>query len=39
LWWACDIADKFKPITEEETKMLKERAKIINSITETLKPA
>ena len=38
LWWACDIADTFKPITEEETEILKERAKIINSITATLKP-
>lgn len=36
LWWACDIADKFKPITEEETEILKERAKKINSITATL---
>ena len=39
LWWACDITDKFKPIIEEETKMLKERAKKINSITATLKHA
>ena len=38
LWWACDVADKFTPITDKETKILKERAKIINSITETLKP-
>jgi len=36
LWWACDIADKFKPITEEETKMLKKRVKINNSITPQL---
>ena len=38
LWWACDIADRFKPITEEELEMLKEKAKVINSITSTLKP-
>ena len=32
LWWACDIADKFKPIDEEETKILKENAKKYNCI-------
>jgi len=38
LWWACDIADKFKPITKEETRRLKESAKKYNPITEQLKP-
>jgi predicted aldo/keto reductase-like oxidoreductase len=38
LWWACDIANQFKPITEEETKTLKESAKKYNPITEQLKP-
>ena len=38
LWWACDIADKFKPITEPETKTLKKNAKKYNPITEQLKP-
>lgn len=37
LWWACDIADKFKPITEKEIELLKEQVKKYNSITEQLK--
>ncbi len=36
-WWTCDITDKFKPITEEETELLKEKAEKINSITAALK--
>jgi len=27
LWWAYDIADQFKPISEEEIKILKEKSK------------
>jgi predicted aldo/keto reductase-like oxidoreductase len=37
LWWACDIADKFQPITEEEVELLKGEAKKHNSITNQLK--
>jgi hypothetical protein len=37
LWWACDIADQFKPISEEEIKILKEKSKKIKSITVKLK--
>ncbi|MBN2072738.1 MAG: aldo/keto reductase [Actinobacteria bacterium] len=37
LWWACSIADEFKPITEEETGILREKAKAVkNTITSSL---
>lgn len=38
LWWACDIADKFKPIAEEEALVLKENAKKLNTIFSGLSP-
>lgn len=37
LWLACDIADNFKPITEEELLMLKEKSKDVHTIINVLK--
>ena len=37
LWWACDIADNFKPITEEEIVFLREKSKDINTLAEVFK--
>jgi predicted aldo/keto reductase-like oxidoreductase len=37
LWWACDIADNFKPLSEDELGFLREKAKNINTITAELK--
>jgi len=37
LWWACDIADNFKPVTEEETALLKGKSKDIHTIAEKIK--
>ncbi len=38
LWWACDIADNFKPITDEEIGILKKEAASVNSLVDVLKP-
>jgi predicted aldo/keto reductase-like oxidoreductase len=37
LWLACDIADNFKPVTEDELSTLKEKSKGINTITQGLR--
>ena len=37
LWWACDIADNLKPLSEDELEFLKEKSKNINTITAQLK--
>ncbi|MCL4417080.1 MAG: aldo/keto reductase [Actinobacteria bacterium] len=37
LWLACDIADNFKPIREDEISILKERSGNIHTIFEALK--
>ncbi len=37
LWWACDIADDFRPLTEEEEVFLKDRAKNMETILKGLK--
>ncbi|MHB1348216.1 MAG: aldo/keto reductase, partial [Candidatus Humimicrobiaceae bacterium] len=34
LWLACDIADNYKPITEEETEFLRGKSKDTNTLTE-----
>jgi len=39
LWWACDIADNFKPVTEQEIKSLKEKSLSLNTIAEVLESA
>ena len=39
LWWACDIAEDFKPLTKKEIKILKYRVKNLNSITQELNPS
>ncbi|MBM3708807.1 MAG: aldo/keto reductase [Actinobacteria bacterium] len=36
LWWACDIADNFKIIEEEEIKILRDKAESTNTITKDL---
>jgi len=37
LWWACDVADNFTPLQENELEFLKEKSKDINTITTELK--
>jgi predicted aldo/keto reductase-like oxidoreductase len=37
LWLACDIADNFKPVTEGELSILKEKSKDIETIAQGLK--
>jgi predicted aldo/keto reductase-like oxidoreductase len=37
LWWACDIADSFTPLEEDELAFLKEKSKDIDTITRGLK--
>lgn len=37
LWWACDIADKLAPLTENESKFLRKKARKLNTITLELK--
>lgn len=32
LWWACDAADSFEPITDEETEALAEKAQDLEAI-------
>jgi hypothetical protein len=32
LWWACDAADNFEPITDEETEKLAEKAQDLEAI-------
>ncbi len=32
LWWACDAADSFKPLTEEEERLLVEKSRDIDPI-------
>jgi len=39
LWWACDAADNFGPITDRETEMLRERAEGLDSLTTVFEPA
>ena len=36
LWLACDIADNFTPIKQEEIKILQEKSKSVKTITEQL---
>ena len=36
LWMACDIADNFTPIRQEEIKILQEKSKSVKTITEQL---
>lgn len=38
LWWACDIADDFKQITDEEIEILKKEAARVDSLVESLNP-
>ena len=37
LWWACDIAENYKPITQEETDFLREKSKEVNTLAEVFK--
>ena len=32
LWWACDIADNFKPLNDEEMNLLKEKSSNIKTL-------
>jgi predicted aldo/keto reductase-like oxidoreductase len=36
LWWACDIADKFEPLTKKEMNILQKKAKNLKPITAEL---
>jgi hypothetical protein len=37
LWWACDIADNFEPITDEEISFLKIKSGRIDTLAEVFK--
>ncbi len=37
LWWACDIADNFTPLSEDELAFLKKKSEDISTITRKLK--
>lgn len=37
LWWACDIAEKFTPITNEESELLRTRSYEVKTIKQGLK--